>query len=103
MRLVRDGWLSQRRRVRRLQRFVHAKRKQELYLRRAARDRALDVMTRFETLVAIGATGAVWASRIRNRDEGEARRPITSLAAAALIVLRWWQLAGRFWKKGSAQ
>lgn len=93
MRMVKDGWLSQRRRVNRLRDFVLFKRAQESDLRAATRASALDLLARFESLFLIGATGAVWASRIRERSEDEPRRPIAHLIAAVFVVSRWRRLA----------
>lgn len=95
MNFLREAWTSQRRRVSRLNQFVEYKREEEQQLRLAMKNRATELATRFETMFLVGATGAVWASRIRDRADEEPMRPVAELAAAALIVARWRHLVGR--------
>lgn len=87
--MIADGWMRQRRRVRRLNRRIDSWKVREDHLRRAARAKSLDVLTRFETLAVIGATGAVWASRLKENQGDERSRPFLALIGATLLVHRW--------------
>ena len=91
-----EGWFRQRRRVRRLHRFVDATRQRDRRLRSELRLRSLNLLARFESMVLIGAIGAVWADRVRKVDAQERRRPFIELFAATMVVLRWKHFAERF-------
>ena len=96
-----DDWSRQRRRVRRLHRLVNQKQIEEKDLRRAFKDRAMELLGRFESMLLIGTVGVVWADRIRNTEADAPRRPILELIGATLVVFRWRDLL-RYFNAGRA-
>lgn len=95
MSLVGQNWKQQRRNVDRLGRFVRRKRKEEIGLRSALKRRSLEAFARLDTMLMIGATGALWTSRLKDADGEDDRRPLIELFHSALLVRRWRRLAER--------
>lgn len=88
-----DDWMRQRRRVRRLEQFIDEKRVEEQRLRQGLKNRSRALLTRFETLFLVGATGAVWSARLQDQHGDEHKRPVVELISAAVIVHRWRDIA----------
>ena len=91
-----NAWRGQVRRVQILNGKVDDWTCQEQVIRNECKVRCVDLFTRLETLVVIGATGTVWASRLK-KDKDDARsRPLVALAGAAFLVNRWRRFARHF-------
>lgn len=95
MSLLGRNWKQQRRNVDRLGRFVRRKRIEETGLRTELKRRSLEAFARLDTMLMIGATGAIWTSRLKDADDEDDRRPLVELFHSALVVRRWRHLADR--------
>ena len=95
------GWTSQRRRVARLERFLRNQRVREVGLRLRLKTRTRALFARLETMLMIGATGAVWTARLRAADPDGNKHPVLELFDAALVVRRWKWFAGRIARRRS--
>jgi hypothetical protein len=95
MSLLGRNWKQQRRNVDRLGRFVRRKRIEETGLRSTLKRRSLEAFARLDTMLMIGATGAIWTSRLKDADGENDRRPLIQLFLSTLVVRRWRRLADR--------
>ena len=90
--LTRD-WHRQRRHVQRLHKLARNKRAEQLRLSAMLKLRSMALFARMETMVMIGATGAVWTARLK--DARSPRKPLRELVKAGLTVNRWKWTARR--------
>jgi len=95
MSLLGRNWKQQRRNVDRLCRFLRRKRIEETGLRTALKRRSLEAFARLDTMLMIGATGAIWTSRLKDADGENDRRPLIQLFHSTLVVRRWRRLVDR--------
>lgn len=91
-----DSWKRQCRRVQKLNDKLGEWAHQESLIREECKSKGLEGIANLEMLMVIGATGAVWASRLKSDEDHARSKPFIALAGAAFLVYRWRRLTRHF-------
>lgn len=85
--MLTPDWHRQRRHVQRLQRLAQNKRAEQARLSAVLKIRSMALFARLQTMVMIGAAGAVWTARLKESESS--RKPVRELLLAGMTVNRW--------------